>query len=216
MSDTVSSGYHRGMPTTVEARDKRRRRHEEVRARIEQAMLEAIAETPLKDVRVDDLASAAGLSRSAFYFYFRDKHDVLIALTQVVAAELFQEADRWWSGTGEPEALIREALGGITDTYARNRSVLRVVTEVSTYDSEVSDFWRAVVQRFVDATAEHLRGEEQTGRLRPGTDPERAAESLVWMSERCFYIFIADGDRRPEQVAETLTAVWMAALYREG
>ena len=176
-------------------------------------MLELIAETPLKDLRVEKLAGEAGLSRSGFYFYFRDKHDVLISLTREVVEELYEHADRWWHGSGEPVALIREALAGVTDTYARNRSVLRVVTEVSTYDGEVSQFWRAVVQRFVDATVEHLREELERGRLRLGVDPDRSAEYLVWMSERCLYIFVADGDRRPDLVTEELTSVWVSTLY---
>ena len=43
---------------------------------------------PFRDLSVDQIASAAGLSRSAFYTHFRDKSDLLLAAVEEVAEEL--------------------------------------------------------------------------------------------------------------------------------
>lgn len=202
------------MATAANARAERRERHEEVRSSVRQATLRLVEQTPYKDLTIDDVAREAGLSRSAFYFYFRDKHDLLMAVTEEVAETLYREADRWWHGEGEPEALVREALSGVAAVYSRHAGLLRVATEVSTYDEEVRQFWRTLVERFIDATADYLSREQKAGRL-PPLDPRPTAEALVWMVERALYIYVAGGERQPKQIVDTLVPLWVAVLYRD-
>jgi AcrR family transcriptional regulator len=165
-----------------------------------------------KALTIDDIAVAAGIKRSAFYFYFRDKEDLLEHAAEDVVALLYEQADRWWHGQGEPESRVRAALDGVTAVYAEHADLLRVITEVSSYDPDVREFWRALVERFVSATADHLRAEQAVGRA-PGIDPDETAFQLVWMVERCCYVRIATGDTPPEDLARSLTRTWMALLY---
>src|SRR6516165_6636836 len=46
-----------------------------------------LAERPLKDISVDDLARGAGISRPTFYFYFPSKESVALSLLDRVAEE---------------------------------------------------------------------------------------------------------------------------------
>lgn len=200
------------MSVAATARSARRRRREDVRVDLVRALEELIEDGSLRDVTIDEIARRAGLSRSAFYFYFRDKHDLLMTATAAVADELYREADRWWHGQGEPETLVREALGGVTSLYAGHRRLLAAAIEVSTYDAELGAFWRALVGRFVDATASHLERERDAGRL-AAVEPRAAAEALVWMVERCLWLFLAQGERSVDDVVDQLAAVWVAALY---
>jgi AcrR family transcriptional regulator len=202
------------MATSTEARSERRRRHEEVRAAVREAMLELVREVPFKDLTVDEIARRAGLSRSAFYFYFRDKHDLLMTVAAEVADELYAEADRWWHGEGPPEQLVREALTGVASAYAKHIRILSVAVEVSTYDEEVRGLWRALVERFIDATEQHLRREQAAGRAAQ-LDPRSAAESLVWGAERYCWIYLRDGERSVEEIVAALSGVWLAAIYPE-
>ena len=197
---------------TAEPAKDARQRHEDVRSAVRRATLVLVEDQPFKDLSVEEIARAAGLSRSAFYFYFRDKRDLLMAVAEEVAAELYREADRWWHGEGPPQTLVRESLEGAVAVYAKHANLIRVATEVSTYDEEVGDFWRELMGRFVSATADHLRREQAAGRMRP-LDPETTAESLVWMMERCCYQYIARGERSGRELVDSLTPVWAAALY---
>ena len=200
------------MATAAASRTERRQRREDVRAKLVEAIGELAAESAFRDLTVDVIARRAGLSRSAFYFYFRDKHDLLIAAAAEVADDLYVEADCWWHGQGEPGALVREALTGVASVYARHGRLLGLAVEVSTYDPDVRAFWRSLVERFVDATAEHLEGELAAGRV-GSLDPRGTAESLVWMAERCFYIYLRDGERSVEELVDQLSSTWIAALY---
>jgi len=171
-----------------------------------------LAERPFKDVTVDELAKRAGLSRTAFYFYYRDKNEVLKEAANAAAAEVYAEADRWWHGEGRPEDLVREALEGIAGVYCDHADVLRAAVEATTYDAEFRDFYEALIRRFVDATAEHLRRELGAGRLRP-LEPDAIAEALVWMAERCNYAFLLVEGRPRSEVVAPLTAIWIHAIY---
>ncbi len=174
----------------------------------------SLAETaPFRDVTVDEIARAAGLSRSAFYTHFRDKHDLLLEAVREVAEELYRMSDLWWSGEGPPGQRVRQSIEGVVSVYSEHAGLLRVATEVSTYDDEVRDFWLSIMGRFIDATADHIRSEQATGLIPKKMEAQATAEGLVWMAERCCYIYLARGDRTPEAVVEAMAPVWAAALY---
>ena len=187
-----------------------------MRANVRDAALRLMGEgTSFSALTIDEIARAAGITRSAFYFYFGDKQELLVSAAREVAEDLYRQADRWWHGEDPPEARIHEALGGVAGVYARHATLLRAVNEVAGYDEEIRAFWRALVERFVAATADHLRSELQAGRVR-SLDPEPTAEALVWMVERCCYVYLTTGDRSPDELARSLTDTWVAALYGAG
>ena len=200
-------------PRATGARTSRRQRRDEVRGRLVSSALELAEQGPFRDLSVDEIASAAGLSRSAFYTHFRDKHHLLLGAVEEVAEELYRMADRWWHGEGPPAQQVRVAIEGVVSVYAKHAGVLRVATEVSTYDDDVREFWLRIVQLFIDATAEHIYAEQAAGRIPTSLKPEPTAESLVWMVERSCYIHLARADRKPGEVVRALGPVWTAALY---
>jgi AcrR family transcriptional regulator len=193
----------------------RRRTRDEVQQAVRGALVEMLAERPFKDVTVDELARRAGLSRTAFYVYYPDKNEVLKEATNAAAADVYAEADRWWHGEGAPETLVREALEGIAAVYCEHADMLRAAVEATTYDAEFRAFYESLIRRFVVATAEHLRRELDAGRLRP-LEPDSIAESLVWMAERCNYAILLIEGRSQREVVESLTAIWIHALYPDG
>src|SRR4051794_22104427 len=135
-----------------------------VQADVLRATEELLAEgTSWSDLGVERIATTAGISRTAFYFYFRDKRELLIRLSEDVMGELYLEADRWFSGEGDPEERIREALGNIASLYVEHSALLRIIVEVSTYDDEVAAFWRALIGRFVEATRERIEADQAAG-----------------------------------------------------
>jgi AcrR family transcriptional regulator len=194
-------------------RDSRRRNRDEVQEAIREALVGLLRKRSFKDVTVEELARAAGISRTAFYFYYRSKNEVLVAASEETAAEVYAEADRWWHGAGPPEELVRASLEGIAAVYLEHSEVLRAAVEATTYDDEFKTFYTALIQRFVTATADHLHREREAGRLRPLEDPEPVAEALVWMAERCNHAFLLLEDRPVRDVVEALTTIWVHALY---
>lgn len=203
----------KGPPRAATTRQGRRDRREKARDEVVRGALELAERGAYSDLTVDEIARAAGLSRSAFYTHFRDKSDLLLEAVAEVADELNAMADRWWSGQGPPADRVREALEGIVSVYGEHASLLRVATEVSTYDDDVREVWLGIVDRLIEATTEHIRSEQANGLIPAALEARATAEGLVWMCERCAYIYLGRGQRRPEDLVEAMAPVWTAALY---
>ncbi len=169
-----------------------------------------LRERPLRELTIDEIMTGTGLSRPAFYVYFRDRHDLVLRLIGEIGAELFEMADKWLKG-GD----LRAGLDGVAAVYAQHGPVLRAISDAAVDDPDVEDAYHGLVQRFVDATAEHIRSEQRNGRAK-GMTPRRTAAALVWMNER--YLSMCLGGPKPiksREVADTLWQIWTRTLYLE-
>ena len=180
-------------------------RQSEKRAAIEASVLRATEElleegASFAELGIERIATRAGISRTAFYFYFRDKRELLVRLTEEVNAELVAAASTWWSGEGD----LRTALTEIASLYREHGALLRAVVEVSTYDEEVARFWRSLVGRFAEPTRERIEAEGGEPALAHAT-----AFALVWMVERAFYQQLVQ--REPVDTGELVDA--MATIF---
>jgi TetR/AcrR family transcriptional regulator, ethionamide resistance regulator len=179
------------------------------RAQVQAAVLVAtetlLAEgSSYAELNVERIAKAAGISRTAFYFYFRDKRDLLMRLAADVTEQLYAQADIWFSGEGDPDDEIREALTRISELYAEHGVLIRAIVEVSTYEEDIATFWRGLLEQFVVATARRIEAE--------GGDAAGAhatAFALTWMVERTYYQQLVQD--RPLATAELIDAI--AAIY---
>src|SRR3954466_13303867 len=172
---TVSAVAHREGPATAK------------RAQVQAAVLKATEEllaggASYAELNVERIATAAGISRTAFYFYFRDKRDLLMRLAGDVTELLYAQADIWFSGEGDdPEREIREALTRIAELYREHGVLIRAIVEVSTYEEDIATFWRGLLNQFVDATQRRIEAESAI----PGA--RATGFALTWMAERTFY-----------------------------
>lgn len=166
-----------------------------------------------RDLTIDQISRSAGVSRPAFYTHFSDKGELLLAAVAEVSEQLYGMADRWWHGAGPPAERVRRAIDGVVSVYADHALVLRIAAEVSTYDEEVRALWLDLAERFIEATADHIRSEQDVGLIPRTLEPRPTAESLFWMAERCCYVYLGRGERTPKHLVDGLAPVWTAALY---
>jgi AcrR family transcriptional regulator len=186
----------------------------EKRAAIESSVLRATEEllsegASYAELGIEKIATRAGISRTAFYFYFRDKRELLVRLTTDVNEQLMAVADTWWSGGGD----IRGALAGVAELYREHAALFRATVEVSTYDEEVAQFWRGLVGRFVDATEERIVAEQRAGRALPG-NARSIAFALIWMTERSMYQQYVQGEpNEGDTLVDALAAIFSRSVY---
>jgi AcrR family transcriptional regulator len=165
------------------------------------------------DLNIERIATRAGISRTAFYFYFRDKRELLMRLTEDVNELLYQQADIWFSGAGAPEPEIRQALTNIAALYAEHGVLLRAIVEVSTYDDEVARFWRGMLGRFVDASRRRIEAEQEVG-LSVARHAQATAFALCWMTERTMYQhLVQSGPMTAEEMVDALVGIWLHSVY---
>jgi TetR/AcrR family transcriptional regulator, ethionamide resistance regulator len=198
----------------VEAQQEKSQRRDRtaIVADVRAALVRVLETKPFNDVTVDELAREAGLSRTAFYFYYKDKHEVLRAVLEGLAETAHDQSAAWWSGEGPPDAIIRKWLRDLGSLWDTHGGILRATVEVSAYDPVFMGFYQELMNNFIGATQAHLHNERTAGKLRSDTDSDRQAEALVWMGERCHYVGHLEG-RPSEEIADVLTGIWLHALY---
>jgi TetR/AcrR family transcriptional regulator, ethionamide resistance regulator len=154
------------------------------------------------DLGVERIARAAGISRTAFYFYFKDKRELLLRLTEDVVGQLYAASEAWFAGEIDTETSLR----GLGRLYDEHGPLLRIVVEVTTYDEDVARVWRKLLARFVDASRPRFEQDGMTAE-----QAEAVAFALVWMTERTFYQQMVQ--RRPlEDVVGALAIVWSRTM----
>jgi AcrR family transcriptional regulator len=169
------------------------------------------------DLGVERITSRAGISRTAFYFYFRDKRELLLRLTEDVTDELYRQGDIWFSGDGEPAAELRRALSNIGGLYREHGAVLRAIVQTAATDDEVAVSWHRIVDRFVDATSTRIEDLQRHGHAAVREDARATAFALCWMIERAFNQQLVLEAPFPERaLVDALTGIFVRAVYGDG
>ncbi len=176
-----------------------------------------LAKQPLAAIAIDEIARAAGISRSSFYFYFASREALLRALGEDAQDEVFAGAERWLGSSDEPpEQAIAAALAHNLELWRKRGPVLRALYDARHGDSQTERAWQAIARRYVDATAAKIDAEREAGRAYPAPpDSRRLATILTGMNLRAFY----DASRNPRSrnhdadLVQALTHVWLRSLY---
>jgi AcrR family transcriptional regulator len=197
------------VPTLTRPGDSRRERVERDVLRATEELLAQGA--TYAGLAVERIARQAGISRTAFYFYFRDKRELLVRLTEEVAAELYREAEGWWTSEGDGAQELRAALVRVIALYREHAVLLRAVVETAAYDEPTAVAWRSIVGRFVEATRVRIEAEQAAGRVDAGLPARDTAFALAWMTERACYQALMRGD--DEHLTEALTGIWLRSVY---
>jgi AcrR family transcriptional regulator len=165
----------------------------------------------LDHMTVETIATAAGITRGAFYFYFGSKNDVLTALVERTVSTLRAEVDAADSaGTSSPAEAVELSVQQTARMWHEHGSVMRAAVDLSPTIPAIAEQWRSAVSAIADITR---RIAERAG-LPAGDGPTDAAAvtaALVWMTERCFYQASRAGGS-VDETAATLTHVWLTAL----
>jgi TetR/AcrR family transcriptional regulator, ethionamide resistance regulator len=190
----------------------------EKRQAIEAAVLRAMEDllgegATYATLSVERIARRAGISRTAFYFYFADKRELLMRLATKLSDELYREADAWWSGAGDGPEQLRTALAKIAVLYRAHGPLACAIVELSTYDEVVGPFWHALVGRFMESSAARIAAEVAAGSSSVPS-AHATAFALVWMTERTLHqMIVQEGRVSDDELVEALAGVWLATVY---
>lgn len=186
---------------------------ERTRAAILDAALEFIWSHPFRDMTVNALMASTGLSRSAFYQYFKDLHEVMETLLDMLKDEVFAVTGAWFEGVGDPIVLLNESLSGLVGVCYRFGPVLRATDDAAATDSRLEQAWTQFVNQFDDAVTARIEADQEQG-LIANFDARPVAVALNRLD--AYTLIDAFGQRprkQPEPVLEALARIWISTLY---
>lgn len=189
------------------------RKSDRTRASILSGALKFLWIHPFREMTVAELMSITGVSRSAFYQYFKDLHELMETLLQGVEQAIFEAAEPWFLGEGDAPALLHQSLCGLVDVCFEYGPILRAVAEASTTDERLEQTWAGFLGKFDDAVSDRIEKYQESGSI-PQFDPRPIAIALNRMDvSMLIHAFGRHPRNNHEPVRDALIRIWMSTLY---
>lgn len=175
-----------------------------------------LADRPLGDISIEDLARGAGISRPSFYSYFSSKDEVLIELL----ARVIEEVDRALAGlSGEPSAdradPWRKSISAFVEVFTKHEAVAATAISSRLHNPEIQALWARSMQSWVDYTTKAIMSERRRGAAPDGIPAGELAVALNLMNERV--LSSAFTREQPaidrSSVVDVLLGIWMLSIY---
>jgi AcrR family transcriptional regulator len=179
-----------------------------------------LGERPLAEISVDDVARGAGISRPAFYFYFRSKDAVVLTLLDRVVAEADRASAAAFAAVAatrplDPRDRWRAMIDAYYATFRAHRSVTLSAVALRFTNTEARELWARVSEDWVRACAEAIDAERRRGAAPPGLPSADLSVALNSLNERVLYGTLSgDGPAVGEDdVVDVLLGIWLSAIY---
>ena len=188
-------------------------RSERTRAEILDAAFEFLWSRPFRDMTVNSLMATTSISRSAFYRYFDDIHELMQALLTRLESEILEGASPWLSENGDPVALLYESLAAEVRICYRHGPFIKAISDAAGTNAQLEDEWNWFLDRFDDAVSERIVADQELG-LIEAFDPRPVATALNRVDAAMYVRAFGHRPRsRPEPIQEAITRVWVSTLY---
>ncbi|MDI3101939.1 TetR/AcrR family transcriptional regulator [Streptomyces sp. AN-3] len=177
----------------------------------EQALLDAAEEmlrrSTVAGLTMEAVAREAGITRSAAYFYFASKEEVVGAVIERATRHIYSGLKD--SGDAVDTTSLKRAVDVQVDNWRRHGHIFRVGVELSTR-AEYRQVWVALMEHGIDLACQAVARDRARGLV--GGDPaqDRARlEAIAWMGERtCYLLFTREhSEAEEEQLRDTLTTL---------
>ena len=194
-------------------------RRAEVEQKVARGLAELLAEgATFTELGVERLAGAAGISRSTFYLYFRDKSDLLRRLGAAMVADVYSDGLGWEpAGPGGGLDGLTQAYLAYLTHYRDQRGLFGAIVETAAYDAGLRAWWTGQRDRFLDVVRAQLLDERAAGRTAPDLDVDRAADVVVRGGFQVLQEQLLSGEEAADAaVAGELAATHWYGAYRRG
>jgi AcrR family transcriptional regulator len=192
-------------------------RGDERRSQLLDALVELLSARPLADVGIADITRAAGITRSAFYFYFPTKAAAVAALFADYRDDMLQAGAAWYEGHGgTPLQRIQSTVEASIQLWRGQASLLVAMLDGIATDPEAREIWESWTQGFIDQIATRIINDRNDLLTHSTSDPRALATILMGATlygmERDVRAIVAGQSPSPS-MADALIELWYRTLY---
>ncbi|WP_328392568.1 TetR/AcrR family transcriptional regulator [Nocardia sp. NBC_00416] len=166
----------------------------------------------LEPINIAEISRRAGLTRSAFYFYFENKAAAVAAALEEMYDEAFAVNDIL-VGSGPPAERIERTIRGLVEYWDRHRHLYSAVLAARSSSPSMREMWEADRQAFIPSIAAMIEAERAAGRAPAGGDATAVADVLLLLNERLLerLTFGAELDR--DRYIDSVVTIWLRSIY---
>ncbi len=168
------------------------------------------------DIGISDITERAGVTRSAFYFYFENKAAAVAALMERMVDDTFFVNDVFTHismANSSPQQRVHIMLDGLFSTWERHRNMFRAMLEARGSSATVRLNWDDARASFVDSVATMIHAERATGAAPEGIDAVVLATVLLEVNDRLLERLTFGGPLSRSELMAGAAAVWLGTLY---
>jgi len=182
------------------------------------ALLESLdhhlRESSLDSINIADISRRAGVTRSAFYFYFENKASAVAALMEEMYDESLLAADQL-RADGSPAENIDAMVRGLFSAWDKHEHLFRASLDARATSATVRELWDDDRESFVPVIASMIEAERAAGAAPAGTDATALASVLLELNDRMLERLALGGALEREQLVEAVVSVWLHTIYGE-
>ncbi|RVW02773.1 TetR/AcrR family transcriptional regulator [Rhodococcus xishaensis] len=176
---------------------------EERRAQLIGLGVRMLADRPLEQISVEDIADQAGVSAGLLFHYFASKHDFHLAIVRYTSAEMLAHTAP--NPDLEPLEIVRDAMASYVDYVSENRGTyLPLLRGTTSSDPDMREVCEETRAEMVRRVVEHLPS--------LGIEPTARTE----LSVRGWIAFVEEATiswlRRPQISRDDLIDLQVSAL----
>ena len=188
-------------------------RSDQRRVAILESLDHHLQESSFESINIADISRRAGVTRSAFYFYFENKAAAVAALMEQMYDDAFVATELLTTDERTPEQRIRAATDAVFDSAERHRYLSRAMLQARASSAAVRDMWDSDRASFVPPVAAMIDAERRSGRAPDGPDPTLLATLLLEVNDRVLERLTVGGALSREQLAEGAVTIWLRTIY---
>ena len=171
---------------------------------------------PATTITVEQLATGAGISRSAFYFYFESRDSVMRAVLEDVAVTLEPIITAFLTSDGPIEQRVRTLIETYLQRWRDKGHVLRAMYSLMDADPAFGAVWDDTAHESTRLVATLIEAEQQAGRALPAPpsafDVASGLTAMLWRTGHQLSHgepWTADADN----LTDTITALCLRCVY---
>jgi AcrR family transcriptional regulator len=188
-------------------------RGDQRRSALLQALDDLLREQTLDQVNVAEISRRAGVTRSAFYFYFESKATAVLALMTGLYDAASDATDLLAKAEGDPGERIRQVLDSLFDSVDASPHTYRALLEARAANPSVREGWDAGRAEFAGMVAEMIERERAAGHATDGPDAAGLAAVLLDLNDHALERHALGGEPPREQHVDALTHIWVTSIY---
>lgn len=177
---------------------------------------ELLVTRPVGELTIGEIADAAGVRRSGFYFYFESKYAALAVITSEIWSQLMDQAQVFARSGDESVADFIERSADIAlDLWHENEGVLMASVEAIPLDEQLAALWQDWILRLSAVVTEQVLKDQQRGLAHPvSPDVPALISTLLEMTMHMFYLDrLRRHDRnQTRKTREMVVSIWLASL----
>lgn len=188
-------------------------RSDQTRIAILESLDQHLRESSFESINIADISRRAGVTRSAFYFYFENKAAAVAALMERMYEEAFVATELLANGPGGPTERIRSMLQAFVKSCDRHHYLFAAMLDARGSSSSVRDMWDSDRESFVPSVAAIIEAERSADRAPDGPDARVLASLLLEFNDRLLERLTLGGTLSREQLIDGAATIWLRTIY---